>query len=431
MEETNENELTTYSYISNGLYFEYFVGYELATLIGYKNTTQIINSISKSNQLVFRDFPGVKEPELDPRTILITRDGVIEILLKTRKRLTPDVLHLLKEFNIDTTNKKCLTKEQQTLSAITNAFKTEKYEDQLSINEYYLDLYFTEYKIVVECDENGHQDRKPYDERLRMDFVNLELGITDDNWIRYNPDEHDFDISKIIGKIYRKMEEIKQEKFLEERRILEEEFEKEKERFEKLFKVEEKEEVVKIKTAKEKYREKKKAETVKKVYSEDDIKECKKCNKVLSINEFFPDKEAVDGKQGSCKECVRIRQEKYFEEARKNFVIPDKKVCKTCEEELPMSDFYNEKKLLDGKTNSCKECIKAKQKERAGTKVVTEKHCNKCNTTKNVSEFYSSNSSLDGFKNNCKTCSSEYAKEVYQKNQEKILSRKREKRGRL
>jgi very-short-patch-repair endonuclease len=54
---------------------------------------------------------------------------------------------------------KCLTKEQQTLSAITNTFKIEKFEDQFKIGTYYLDLYFPEYKIVLECDENGHAGR--------------------------------------------------------------------------------------------------------------------------------------------------------------------------------------------------------------------------------------------------------------------------------
>ena len=159
----------------------------------------------------------MKEPYLDPRTILISRDGAVEILLKTRKRISPDVLHLLKEFHIETTNMKCLTKEQQTLSAITNVLKTEKYEDQYKIGSYYLDLYFTEYKIVVECDENGHADRKPYKERERMDYVNKELDIDDSNWIRYNPDEKDFDISKMIGRIYTKMKEIK---FINESKIV-------------------------------------------------------------------------------------------------------------------------------------------------------------------------------------------------------------------
>ena len=207
---SDKKELANYSYISNGLYFEYFVGYEITALLGYKNPAKTINdNVSKSNRLEFRDFPGVKEPELDPRTILITRDGAIEILIKTRKRISPDILHILKSFGIDTTNRKCLTKEQQTLSALTNSFKTEKFEDQFKIGRYYLDLYFPEYKIVVECDENGHADRKPHKERERMDFVNEKLGLTDDNWVRFNPDEKDFDISKVIGKIYTRINLLK------------------------------------------------------------------------------------------------------------------------------------------------------------------------------------------------------------------------------
>ena len=73
-----------------------------------------------------------------------------------------------------------------------------------------MDLYFTEYKIVVECDENGHADRKPYKERERMDFVNKTFEIDDSNWIRYNPDENDFDISKVIGRIYRYISSFKE-----------------------------------------------------------------------------------------------------------------------------------------------------------------------------------------------------------------------------
>ena len=207
----DEKDLTTYSYISNYLCFEYFVGYEIAALLGYKNPKNIItNNVSKCNQLLFREYPGIKIPKLDPRTILITSDGAIEILLKTRKRISPDVLHILKKFNIDTTNKKCLTKEQQTLSSITNAFKTEKFEDQYKLDMYYLDLYFPEYKLCIECDENGHVDRKPCIERGRMDYVNKKLGIDDSHWIRYNPDEKDFDISKVIGKIYIKINMLKQ-----------------------------------------------------------------------------------------------------------------------------------------------------------------------------------------------------------------------------
>ena len=275
--EEDENDLTTYSYISKYLCFEYFVGYEIASLLGYKNPAQtILNNVSKCNQLEFRDYPGIKEPALNPKTILITSDGAIEILLKTRKRISPDVLHILKKFNIDTTNRKCLTKEQQTLSSITDVFKTEKFEDQFKIGSYYLDLYFSEHKIVIECDENGHADRKPYKERERMDYVNETLQIDDSHWIRFNPDEHDFDITRVIGQIYRKIDEIKQYEYLK----IEEENKKKYE-----------EEIRKIEG--NKIVEKKKKELFRK---------CKKCKlkKELTL-EFFSF--TGTGFSISCKEC--------------------------------------------------------------------------------------------------------------------------------
>jgi very-short-patch-repair endonuclease len=206
------NELSVYHYdVRHEFSEEYFVGYQITSLLGYKDTHKTIrNNVSKCNQLIFRDLPEEnKKPQLDPRIILINRDGAIEILIKTRKRISPDVLHILKRFGIDTTNRKCLSKEQQTLSIITNTFKTEKFEDQFKVGRYYLDLYFPEYKIVVECDENGHADRKPDDERKRMDYVNEKLGLTDDNWIRFNPDAKDFDVSKVSGKIYTRINLLK------------------------------------------------------------------------------------------------------------------------------------------------------------------------------------------------------------------------------
>jgi len=278
-----ENELTTYSYISRGTYifFEYFVGYEITALLGYKDTNKTIrNSVTKSNQLVFRDYPGEKIPPLDPRTILITREGAIEILLKTRKRLSPDVVHILKEFHIETTNKKCLSKEQQSLSAITDVFKTDKFADQYPVGKYYLDLYFTDYKIVVECDEKGHADRKPYLERERMDFVNETLGITDSNWIRYNPDEYGFDVSTVNAKIHRKMDEIKEE---EHRRILEEEIKKKDEEHRKLLQ----EEIKKIMESKA-------------VVKKEGRRTCKDCKVEQDISEFSP---FGTGNSTCCKKC--------------------------------------------------------------------------------------------------------------------------------
>ena len=159
-------DLTTYAYIKP---------YTLNILQGMKSLHYLVTKIqikrseimSKCNQLLFREHPGVKSPPLDPRTILITRDEACEILLKTRKRVSPDVAHILKKFKIETTNKKCLTKEQMTLSDASNLFKTEVFKDQYKVGHYFLDLYFPENKIIVECDENGHSER---DEEKRREW---------------------------------------------------------------------------------------------------------------------------------------------------------------------------------------------------------------------------------------------------------------------
>ena len=170
-----ENELTTYKYTSNGYLFEYFVGFEVAALIGYKNTKDVISkNVSKCNQLVFREYPGIKNPKIDPRTILITRDGSNEIIIKTRKNISPDVLHILKKFNIDTTNRKCITKQHQ-----ENSIKTKKFEDNHKIDSYYLD--FPEYKIV-DCDKNGYIDRKHYKERDCVSYINKKSDMKENDF---------------------------------------------------------------------------------------------------------------------------------------------------------------------------------------------------------------------------------------------------------
>ena len=105
-DDEEDGKLTMYSYINNGYCFEYFIGLQITSLIGYTNVTQALSNVSKQNKLEFRDYPGVKKPKLDPKSILITRDGAIELLIKTRKRISQDILHLFKEFGIDTTNRK-------------------------------------------------------------------------------------------------------------------------------------------------------------------------------------------------------------------------------------------------------------------------------------------------------------------------------------
>ena len=416
-DDEENNELLTYSYISNHICFEYFVGYQIASLVGYKSPHSFITqNISKSNQIIFREYPGPKIPELDPRTILISRDGAIEILLKTRKRISPDVLHLLKEFHIETTNMKCLTKEQQTLSAITNVLKTENFEDQYKIGSYYLDLYFTEYKIVVECDENGHADRKPYKERERMDYVNKELDIDDSNWIRYNPDEKDFDISKMIGRIYIKINEIKfinQSKIdaLNESKIVV--IPINKKRIRKKKEENDMRQCICCKIDKQKttnftrcgvgYLSKCKECSNKILASSFKTYQCSECKDVKNISEFYlrPLSDKVkDGQKpvrSKCKSCFH-KAERKFKLALKTNPLIGKKKCVGCEEYHKFDMFLKSNETDDKLSEKCKECFYLDDKNKDC------KQCNKCLIVKSYNKFQKDTSKLDGYHTICADC---------------------------
>jgi 5-methylcytosine-specific restriction endonuclease McrA len=46
------------------------------------------------------------------------------------------------------------------------------------------------------------------------------------------------------------------------------------------------------------------------------------------------------------------------------FILTPKRICKTCGEEKPLSEYYADKKKSGGRQSSCKECIKQKKKIR-------------------------------------------------------------------
>jgi very-short-patch-repair endonuclease len=62
---------------------------------------------------------------------------------------------------------------------------------------YRVDLYFPEYKLIIECDENNHSDRNPEEEKVREDYL-LSLG---NSMIRFNPNDSKFDLSNVLQEI--------------------------------------------------------------------------------------------------------------------------------------------------------------------------------------------------------------------------------------
>lgn len=88
--------------------------------------------------------------------------------------------------------------ENQTIGFIENSFKDIlKIKRQKSFGAYRVDLYFYDYKLIIECDEKNHSDRNEDYEKKREEYlISLENII-----IRYNPNHKNFDLSLVIREI--------------------------------------------------------------------------------------------------------------------------------------------------------------------------------------------------------------------------------------
>jgi very-short-patch-repair endonuclease len=128
-------------------------------------------------------------------TYLIDLDEIKKILSTCRSIKKQELCKLL---NIPIHNI-ALVKEEKYNGIIHKVFKNESMVDQYKCGKYKIDLYFTHYKIAIECDEFNHKDRDPEYEKIREDFIKKNLDCT---FIRYNPDEPNFDIYGVLNKIH-------------------------------------------------------------------------------------------------------------------------------------------------------------------------------------------------------------------------------------
>ena len=85
------------------------------------------------------------------------------------------------------------TKEQTVISAIKDAFEGENMQTQYSVLGYRIDLYFHKYKLAIEVDELGHNDRNIGHETQKQRALERELDCV---FIRIDHDAVDFSIGK-------------------------------------------------------------------------------------------------------------------------------------------------------------------------------------------------------------------------------------------
>ena len=90
--------------------------------------------------------------------------------------------------------------ENQTIGFIENCFKyiTET-KRQKVFDCYKVDLYFNNFNVIVECDENNHSDRNEEYEKQREEY----LLSQNNTIIRFDPNHTRFELSLVIREINR------------------------------------------------------------------------------------------------------------------------------------------------------------------------------------------------------------------------------------
>ena len=178
----------------------WFKGRDLASILGYSNTEKAIRThVDDDDKCKMADITGVTKPypkNQQPHAVFINEKGVRSLVCKSK---LPKAVDVAKAIGIDMNNHKYECKESESCGAIMRAFKGENMKTQYKVDNYRIDLYFPDFNLAVECDEHGHKDRSQSKEKKRQKHITNELNC---QWLRFNPDDKDFNIFDVINRIY-------------------------------------------------------------------------------------------------------------------------------------------------------------------------------------------------------------------------------------
>lgn len=150
------------------------------------------------------------------------------------------------------------------------------------------------------------------------------------------------------------------------------------------------------------------------------MKYCKECKKLKKEQEFSKDITAKDGLRYRCKQCdanfrnylkIKNKQEDLSIEKNKVNLKENYKVCSCCKQSKAFDEFYRNKNSIDGRASICKVCQEARRKGEIEAYIPQwkirneqgQKQCSKCKQWKNETDF-SKGHSPDGLNNICKSC---------------------------
>lgn len=159
----------------NEPYF-YINANDLARILNIKNISMMIRNYDKNEKKIIKT-----QTKGGPQKInYLTFEGLYKYISNSRKI---NIIDFCKNIEIDINLKIFSSIENDTLKSIIETFINEKNILQYKVNQYYIDLYFEEKKIAIECDEEHHYNKNNIIcDKIREENIKKEL---DCKFIRY------------------------------------------------------------------------------------------------------------------------------------------------------------------------------------------------------------------------------------------------------
>lgn len=141
------------------------------------------------------------------------------------------------------------------------------------------------------------------------------------------------------------------------------------------------------------------------------MKICKDCEEEKSLDQYYVNRAKKDGLMIRCIDCEKARSKKT---GRKTYEVTDThKICCVCKEDKPAKEFHICTGVKGGLRSACKVCFNSRTpkyaetaKERYADAVpeYSEKACADCGDVKSIGDFYSKQGQKDGLDYYCKKC---------------------------
>jgi very-short-patch-repair endonuclease len=166
---------------------------DVCNFLEITNTTRTLERVDKRNVFTILIKRSKSGKQL---TKFVNLEGVKNIVLRSKSSKVKSIIETL-DLSIDVIFPK---EEAHYINIIETSFDFYKTIKQHSIGKYFIDLYFPDFNLVVEIDENNHRNRCKELEKVREEFIIKELNC---KMIRFNPTIHLFNIGTVISQIFK------------------------------------------------------------------------------------------------------------------------------------------------------------------------------------------------------------------------------------